>query len=200
MCYLLVLTGAIPARSQSALVRYDIVPSQSTVNWTGYYLFNFGEHFGTVDVSDGSLSVNHQDALTGALTIDMRSVKVLDLPFNDGGGDLATHLMSDDFFDAGKFPHARLEIISSEPIDNPSPGAANTKVFANLTIKSTTAPITFDALLERTATALKAQGKFKFDRTRWGVEYNSGKIFSQVGDGAISDAIAIAFSLNAEIK
>jgi polyisoprenoid-binding protein YceI len=199
-CLITWLLNTVDATGQSPNSDYVVVPRAGLINWTGYYLFSFGEHTGTIDVANGVLAVDSQGVLTGVVTIDMRTVKDLDMPYNDGGKDLAEHLMSKDFFDAEKYPQARIEITKTEPIADARAGAPNTKVIANLTIREITRPITFDALVARTSNELKANGKFKFDRTRWGIEYNSGKIFSEVGDGAISDAVAIEFSIIAQSK
>jgi polyisoprenoid-binding protein YceI len=193
-------TGAMDCFGQVSKSTFEVLPSMSTLKWTGYYLFNFGEHYGSLDISEGKLIVNDREELSGFITADMRSIKDTDMPDNDGGKDLSEHLMSKDFFDVVQYPTARIEIVSSEAIPDSKPGDANSKIIANMTIKQITAPITIYALIARTAEAFKATGKFKFDRTRWGIEYNSGKVFSEVGDGAISDAIAIEFSINAKAK
>ena len=199
-CLLCWLTLAFDVAGQSKQADYVVLPSASTIQWTGYYLFSFGEHTGTVGVVDGALSFDSHDVLTGSTTIDMHTVKDLDMPYDDGGKDVGEHLMSKDFFDADRYPQARIDIIKTEPITDTRSGGPNTNVTANLTIKGISHPVTFETLLTRTPTELKATGKFKFDRTRWGIEYNSGKIFAEVGDGAISDAVAIEFSLTAKSK
>jgi len=191
---------AMDCLGQMSKSEFEVLPSMSTLKWTGYYLFNFGEHYGSMDISEGKLLVNDREELSGFITADMRSIKDTDMPYNDGGKDLSEHLMSKDFFDVTQYPTARIEIVTSEAIPDSKPGEANTKIKANMTIKQITAPITILAQLTRTTEEFKATGKFKFDRTRWGIEYNSGKVFSEVGDGAISDAIAIEFSINAKAK
>ena len=37
--------------------------------------------------------------------------------------------------------------------------------------------------------SLKAASQFEINRTRWGVNYNSGSIFKRLGDKAIKDGI-----------
>jgi len=197
MCTMLATGHCI---AQGTKTTFDIVRSRSSLVWTGYYLFEFGEHTGTLDVAEGQLLIDDQQNLSGFIMADMQSVKDTDMPFDNGGKDLSEHLMSKDFFDAAQYNRAKIEIVKSEPITDSRPGAPNTKLTANLTIKQKTAPVTLYALVSRTANEIVATGKFKFDRTRWGVEYNSGKIFSEVGDGAISDAIAIAFTITATTK
>ena len=108
--------------------------------------------------------------------------------------------MSKHFFDASQYPRSKFEILKSEPVADARAGEPNTKLTANLTIKQVTAPVTLYATVSRTAKGMTAIGKFKFHRTRGGIEYNSGKVFSEVGDGAISDAIGIEFKIIAEIK
>lgn len=179
---------------------YEIVQRQSTLNWTGYYLFSFGEHSGTIDILNGTFFYDGKQGLSGSITADMRTIRDTDMPYDDGGKDLSEHLMSKDFFDVEAFPQAKIEIVKSEAVEDGRPGDPNLKIIANLTIKKITAPVTLYALVSTTGNTLTVMGKFKFDRTRWGVEYNSGKVFSEVGDGAISDAIALAFNLTAVSK
>jgi polyisoprenoid-binding protein YceI len=196
ICYLV----SVEATGQTPVSDYGLVPTASVLKWTGYYLFNFGEHTGTIAFRSGAFAIDGQGVLTGSASIDMHTVKDLDMPYDDGGRDVAEHLMSKDFFDAEKYPRARIDITKSEPIADAREGAPNTKLTASLTIREVTHPIAFEALVTRSISDLKATGKFKFDRTLWGVEYNSGKVFSEVGDGAISDAVAIEFSIIAQAK
>jgi polyisoprenoid-binding protein YceI len=199
-CSIICHLATVDASGQTPGSDYVVMPTASVLNWTGYYLFNFGEHTGTIGFGSGAFAIDGQGMLTGSALIDMHTIKDLDMPYSDGGKDVAEHLMSKDFFDAEKYPQAKIEITTSEPIADARQGGPNTKVVANLTIREVTHPIAFEALVTRSITDLKATGKFKFDRTRWGVEYNSGKVFSEIGDGAISDAVAIEFLIIAQAK
>lgn len=199
-CAAIVLLSIHDSGAQPSPTNYRILPEQSTVRWTGYYLFDFGEHSGTVNVGESGLQFDDHDNISGVITIDMTSIRDTDMSYDDGGKDLSEHLMSKDFFDVAQYPRAKIDIIRSEPITDAKQGGPNTRLIANLTLKSITAPLTFYALIDRTTTGLTARGKFKFDRTRWGVEYNSGKIFSEIGDNAISDAIAIDFNIVLQSK
>lgn len=175
--------------------RYALDKSKSTVKWTGYYLFNFGEHYGSIDLSNGELVVTNEEITGGFFEIDMTSIRDLDMPENDGGKDLSDHLKGDDFFATGKFPQSRFDITKSEKIADARPGESNFDITGNLTIKDVTKSIKFPAIVTVKNNIVEAKAKFKFDRTRWGIQYNSGKIFSDVGDGAISDAIALDVTL-----
>ena len=195
-----VLSTLSYCNGQSPTTSYDVSPSQSRLQWTGYYLFNFGEHTGTVSIVDGRLAIDEHGRISGVVTADMKSIRDTDMAYEDGGKDLSEHLMSKDFFDATQYPRAKIEIIKSEPIADAKAGEPNINLVMNLTIKEVTQPVTVPAMVSRTPKGLTAIGKFKFDRTRWGVEYNSGKIFFEVGDGAISDAVALEFNIIAEAK
>lgn len=163
--------------------------------WTGYYLFSFGEHNGNIQLSKGEIQVDNESITTGYIDIDMASIKDLDMPPSDGGKDLEEHLKSNDFFATDKFPMARFEITKSEKIKDARTGGPNFDITGNLTIKGTTNSLSFPATITFNENGIQAKAKFKFDRTKWNIHYNSGKVFSDVGDGAISDAIAIELDL-----
>ena len=63
------------------------------------------------------------------------------------------------------------------------------EISANMEIKDVVQPIKFQAEIDFEAKELRT--KFKIDRTRWGVTYNS-----DIKDGAISDAIGFEVTLS----
>ena len=176
-------------------VRYKVDVARSKMNWTGYYLFNFGEHNGSIQLSKGEIQADGESIVGGYFDIDMTSIRNLDMPASDGGKDLEQHLKSNDFFDTDKFPTARFEITKTERIKDAHPDGPNYDVTGDLTIKGTKNTLLFPATITYNENGIQAKAKFKFDRTKWNVQYNSGKFFSDVGDGAISDAIAISLDL-----
>ena len=173
---------------------YDVNLEKSSVRWTGYYVFSFSEHNGTIGLSRGEIKVSNQQIVSGFFDINMKSIKNLDIP--DGASkDLENHLMSDDFFSVDKYPSTRFEITKTEMIKDPEPGGPNFDVTGDLTIKGVKNSLTFPAYITFSDDGLEAKAKFKFDRTKWNVRYNSGKFFFDVGDGAISDAIGMEIHL-----
>ena len=176
-------------------IAYKVSAKQSKMQWTGYYVFNFGEHTGSVELSGGEIQVDNQLLTGGYFDIDMKTIKDLDMPEADGGKDLVNHLMSDDFFAVDKFPTARFEISKTEKIKDAKAGGPNFDITGDLYIKGVKNSLTFPALITFQDNTLSAKARFKFDRTKWNIHYNSGKFFSDVGDGAISDAIAIEIDL-----
>ncbi len=197
---LLLFTFFIDETSGQALVpvRYTVDAQASKIKWTGYYLFSFGEHFGSIRLIKGEILEDKGSIVGGSFEIDMRSIKNLDMPNDENARSLADHLMNEDFFNSSAYPTSTFNILRSEAIKDVSPGQPNVDLIGELTIKGVKKPLKFPAHVTVASGALQADARFKFDRTLWGVHYNSGKIFSDVGDGAISDAIALEISLTAK--
>lgn len=187
--------SALTLREPGTLYKVDI--QQSSVHWTGYYLFSFGEHNGTINLKKGELVITDDQLTGGSFEIDMNSMKNLDMPADDGGNSLVNHLKSDDFFSTNKFPSANFEITKVEPIKDATADQPNVEITGTLTLKGVKNTLKFPAKVKSNGSTLTAEAKFKFDRTKWNVHYNSGKIFSDVGDGAISDAIGMELIIRA---
>ena len=58
-----------------------------------------------------------------------------------------------------------------------------------MTIKGITHSVTFPAKVEINGLNFLATAKIKIDRTKWGIEYNSGNFFKDLGDKLILDEI-----------
>lgn len=156
--------------------------AESTIEWTGAKVT--GKHTGTINITEGTLSLIDGTLTGGALTIDMTSIAVTDLQ-GKMAGKLTGHLQSDDFFGVATFPTAHLVITN---VVNDGDKYAIT---GDLTIKGKTAPVTFDAMLADG----KATATIVVDRTIYDVKYGSGKFFDNLGDKMISDNFDLAVSL-----
>jgi polyisoprenoid-binding protein YceI len=194
----LILLGILsfPAFSQSPMT-YTVNVNESSMRWTGYYLFSFGEHTGTIGITKGQLTYTVDQLTGGSFEIDMHSMQDTDMKADDGGNDLTNHLKSDDFFSVDKFPTAYFEITKAEKIKDAQPNQPNYDVTGILTLKGVRNTLSFPVFISIQGNNLTASAKFKFDRTKWNVQYNSGKFFSEIGDGAISDAIGIDLNVKA---
>ncbi|WP_298901701.1 YceI family protein [uncultured Psychroserpens sp.] len=164
--------------------KLEIDTSLSQLKWSGEYTFYFGGHDGTINFKEGYF-VKSEDVITGGeFVIDMHSIKCDDIKTADANKSLVDHLKDPDFFDVAKFPEAKLKINSVNYHD-----PTHMKIFADLTIKGITLPIDFQAEVDFHKAQMTT--KFKIDRMRWGISYNS-----KMRDGAISDAIAFEVTLN----
>lgn len=158
--------------------------SKSELKWTGEYTFYFGGHNGTISFKEGYFIKTDGKITGGEFLIDMNSIVNLDIENPKGNKELVEHLKNEDFFDVKKYPSAKLIITKTEYQDK-----THLEIDANLTVKGISLPIRFKA--EVNYDSLQMTTKFKIDRTRWGVTYNSG-----INDYAISDAIGFEVKLN----
>ena len=106
-------------------------------------------------------------------------------------------MKSEDFFEVDKYPTAKLEITKvkyHDPNNTPNSKQVYIRVHADLTIKSTTLPIWFEAEINPENTLMDA--RMKIDRTLWEVNYKSKGFSASIKDGIISDAIAFKIKLH----
>lgn len=158
--------------------------TKSTINWVGKKVT--GKHEGTVNLKDGALVFDGKKLVGGNFTVDMTSITVTDL---EGGmkGKLEGHLKADDFFGTDKYATSKLVFKKIATKDNDT-----YTVYADLTIKDKTNEVVFDIVVKgKTATA-----DVTIDRTKYGIEYNSGSIFSGLGDATISDDFTLKVVLS----
>jgi polyisoprenoid-binding protein YceI len=163
--------------------KLKINTSDSELKWFGEYSFYFGGHHGTISFSEGYFIKTNSVITGGEFIIDMNSIICLDIEDEEGNASLVSHLKNDDFFEVENFPTAKLTITKVEYHDD-----ANMKIDADLTIKGVTLPITFQAKVDYSKRQMTT--KFKIDRQRWGIDYNS-----KLRDGAIADGIGFEVTL-----
>ncbi|BAO77312.1 YceI family protein [Winogradskyella sp. PG-2] len=158
--------------------------NKSEIKWSDEYSFYFGGHNGKINVSKGYF-IKSKDVISGGeFIIDMTSITCDDLDDEEANKSLVAHLKNEDFFAVDRFPTAKLVISRVEYHDNTS-----MKIYANLTIKDITLPIAFQAKVNYETQLMTT--KFKIDRQRWGIDYNS-----KLRDGAIADGIGFEITLS----
>tara|TARA_R110001632_G_scaffold19898_9_gene59866 strand:- start:5048 stop:5608 length:561 start_codon:yes stop_codon:yes gene_type:complete len=158
--------------------------SKSNIQWYGYYTFYFGGHEGTVDLKEGHFIKTNDKITGGEFVIDMISITGTDNGKIDTNSGLIKHLKNADFFDINKHPLAKL-LITKVAYRDPT----HARLEADLIIKGVTKSINFQA--EFNFEELTMTTKFKIDRTRWGITYNS-----KMKDGALSDAIGFEIKIS----
>lgn len=162
----------------------NVNTSESELKWTGKKIS--GEHWGYVQIKEGTLEVENNKIKSGEFKIDMNTINCKDLEDPEWNGKLVGHLKSDDFFSVDKYPVATLTITESTPFKN-----GESKVKGKLTIKDITNPISFTAL--KTKDGYSAT--ITVDRTKYNVRYGSGKFFENLGDNMIYDDFTLEVKL-----
>ncbi|WP_299336710.1 YceI family protein [uncultured Psychroserpens sp.] len=180
---LLVIMTVCSITLSHAQEHLEIDTKKSEVKWSGEYTFYFGGHHGAISFKKGHFIKTNDVISGGKFIIDMTSISCEDIEKADANESLVNHLKDPDFFDVAQFPEAKLVITRVKYHDS-----THMKVFADLTIKGITLPIDFQAEVDFEKKQMTT--RFKIDRMRWGVNYNS-----KLRDGAISDAIGFEVTL-----
>jgi polyisoprenoid-binding protein YceI len=160
--------------------------SASSIAWLAKKVT--GEHNGTVGISAGALNVDGNKLIGGNFTIDLKTIKDLDLTDPAYNQKLIGHLSSGDFFEVEKFPTATFVITK----------VTGNLVTGNLTAKGITKSITFPAEITVKGGKVTAKANITIDRTDFNIRYNSKKFFESIGDKAIYDDFALTVSLVSE--
>ena len=170
---------------------YNVDVTSSNIVWNGYKVT--GSHTGNVKVKSGKLTIDGGKLTGGSFEIDMNSITNTDM--SGGGADkLVGHLKSDDFFGVATYPTAKFVISRAIAIDT----KGNYKIIGNLTIKSTTKEIKFNANVVEAEGVVKATGKITIDRSEYDVRFGSGSFFDSLGDKTIYDEFDMNVSLVAK--
>ncbi|MEX1098834.1 MAG: YceI family protein [Bacteriovoracaceae bacterium] len=156
----------------------EIDTNKSSLTWKGTKVT--GEHYGNLSFKSGEVTLKDDKLVGGEFEVEIDSLTVNDLE-GEWRDKLMGHLRSEDFFEISKYPTSKLKINSVK---------GNT-VNADLTIKGKTHPVKFDYKKEGEAYV----GNFKFDRTKFGMIYNSGNFFKDLGDKLVHNDVLVNFKL-----
>ena len=187
---LILILSVISLTSFTILTHQDHVKvntETSTVKWTGSKVTS--SHEGDIKIKSGKLILDHGRLVGGEFEMDMTTIVNTDIENQESRNNLEGHLKSKDFFGVENHPTAELKITKVDALKIVDQNGNNYAVVADLTIKGITHPIIFNANVKIKGAAFLAIAKIKIDRTKWGVEYNSGNFFKDLGDKLILDEI-----------
>ena len=158
-----------------------------------------GEHKGSFQFQGGEIFVNDSTVTGGNFTINIASLRNLDLHAQpDMKRQLEDELKGANFFDAGQYPTAKFEVTEVTPYH---PAATDNSVLlkdathmirGNLTMKNATKNITFPAKIVMENGKVRAAANFNIDRTQWGMTYRADK---SLQDKLINSVVNIQFEL-----
>ncbi len=174
--------------SEGEVAAYNIDTKESVINWKGYKVT--GQHYGTVMLESGKLEYDGDMLVGGEFAIDMTTIAVGDLE-GEYQKKLEGHLKSDDFFGAENYPTAKFVI--TEVISRGKPG--DYRISGDLTIKESTNPIKFNAMVKEEGGKRIATADITIDRSEYDVRYGSGSFFDNLGDKTIYDEFDLSVQL-----
>jgi polyisoprenoid-binding protein YceI len=172
------ITGIASAQS------YNVNVEKSTLKWTGKKVG--GEHYGNIQIKEGSFEIKDKNISSGSFIIDMTSLSNTDLKDANYNAKLVGHLKSDDFFGVENYPTAVLKITEASAFKS-----GKAKVKANLTLKGKTNPVEFDVKQEGNTFTTN----ITIDRSKYDVKYGSSSFFEGLGDKVIYDDFTLEVSL-----
>jgi polyisoprenoid-binding protein YceI/rhodanese-related sulfurtransferase len=183
------------AQPVSGAFRLDV--EKSIIKWTGANLSN--SHTGTLRFIDGVLQLRQGQLEDARLQIDMKSLACEDIKDAEINQILIQHLASDDFFDVVKYPIAKFQLSAAEVLPPGTAGSPNYKLTGRLTLKGVTDQVTFPAIVgQPDFETIAAQAHLDFDRTRWDVQYGSGKFFAFLGKHLVNDLVHLHLLIGAK--
>ena len=150
---------------------YTMDNDNSSIKWTGREL-STKSHYGSLQMKNGSLTVNTDGTVNGIIKIDMTTIDCEDLQ-GRSKASLERHLRSDDFFSVESHPIATLTFKSEGGI-----GAGNKLAFnGDLEIKGISHPISFESEVKNVDPKVSALVDMTFDRSKYNVRFRSGTFF-----------------------
>ncbi len=166
-------------------INHVVMNNESSVIWEGSKIAG-GNHVGTLDIKESTLNFNGSELIGGSFIMDMNSIKSTDL---DGGSamKLEGHLKSEDFFGVSDYPTSKFKISKVNPGEKPG----EYYVSGDLTIKSTTLPISFPVVVSWNDDLAVAKAEISVDRADYDVRYGSGRFFDGLGNKAINDTFTL---------
>ena len=168
---------------------YVMDNDNSSIKWTGREL-STKSHYGSLQMKNGSLTVNTDGTVNGIIKIDMTTIDCEDLQ-GRSKASLERHLRSDDFFSVESHPIATLTFKSEGGI-----GAGNKLAFnGDLEIKGISHPISFESEVKSVDPKVSALVDMTFDRSKYNVRFRSGTFFQNLGDKLIYDDIEISVDI-----
>jgi len=175
---------------------HQVDRSMSRLEWIGRNIWK--RHHGTISIKDGELRFEKGVLDGGWVTMDMGTIKDVDLEDDTLNALLIRHLSSDDFFDAEHYPTAKFEVMECSAIPGATPGTPNCAIKGTLTIKDISREILIHAsVVAGENGSVLAHSCFDIDRTQWNINYGSGKIFEKLGMHLVNDIISLELFLTA---
>ncbi len=179
------------------LLSYAIVPDSSYVSWA---CSKPGKtHTGVIPVSNGKAVMEGGELYEGRAKMNMAGLEVTDLK-GESKLELEAHLKGtqaggeNDFFNVTQYPEADFNISRIVKLTN-DPNY-NVLIYGVLHIKDVGREIAFKANFTHVAPHIRLQSEeFVINRTDWGINFMSKKLFPQLKDKFIEDEVRLQVNM-----
>ncbi len=178
---------------------YVINTESSIINWAGKKpLIDGYVNTGTINITEGQVTIGEDGSGSGSLTIDMNTLKVgLTAKKPDQETALEGHLKGDRWFNVEKYPTATFAIRDIESVPSEQDNF-DFNIIGDLTMKGTTHEVIFPAkVYQMEDGTVSAEAATEIDRTKWDITAGSGSFFDDLADNVIDDMISLSFTLKA---
>lgn len=192
-------TAGEVAQGTEASATYAVDVAASTLGWHGSKVVS-GEHNGTIAIANGELNVENGNLVAGNFTIDMKTIKDIDLADAAENAKLVGHLSSPDFFNVDSFSTATFAITKVAALEGDKDGNTHT-ISGNLTLKGNTREISFPAKVTMADNVITASAKTEINRLEWNVMWgnendNAARAFLK--ENFVSNMIGLDINLSAK--
>lgn len=187
--FLLMLSISLEVYSQDEISNYKIDIKRSYIRWTASKLTRL--HYGRIYLDSSDISTMNGKITDGFVSVGMNTMINSDVQSKKENQQLMKHLKSNVFFDVLKHPTSTLKIIKAIPNAFFKNGQPNYTLVGELKIKDSTQIITFPAHIALTGNNMRGKAVFSFDRTKFGMKFNSEKYFPKIGKLLIHDQVKL---------
>jgi polyisoprenoid-binding protein YceI len=188
----LLLSSTGFAQAQTPDGKYSLSVTESIITWKVDYSIGKKGHEGTLKLVSGSIMLKNGLVENGNFIIDMNSVHVTDMPPDDGGKSLEEHLRNDDFLSTPTYPKAFFTVIKSTK----DAATQKTTTQGYLIMKGISNIISFPVIITEGKNMITVRSAFAIDRTKWGINYQSGSVFASLKDDLISDTMNVTLNFS----
>ncbi len=175
--------------SQDEFSFYKIDTKRSYIRWSAAKLTR--THYGRIYLDSSYISSLNGKINDGFFSVNMNTMINSDVQSKKENQQLMKHLKSSVFFDVQKFPNSSIKIIKAIPNVFFKNGQPNYTLVGELKIKDLTQIITFPAYISLAGQSLRGKAVFSFDRTKFGMQFNSEKYFPKIGKLLIHDDVKL---------
>lgn len=168
----------------------------SLVRWTGRSPFN--QHRGTIGLGEGTVVFKDGALVSARIAVDLRAITCEDLAGSEYHDVLIHHLHSEDFFDVASHPEAVFVAEALEPVGAGRDGypCHAFTLAGRFTLRGVTRPLTLPVSVgTKDGETVTGQAAFGFDRTEYGVQYGSNRLFAYLGGHVVDDVIHLDMKL-----